>query len=366
MRTPALPSPRRIAAGAGLALLAAGLTPIAATANTAGTNLVISEVYGGGTNSGADDTYGNDFIELYNPTADDISVSGWSVQYKSAAGTGAFAVTPLSGVVKAGAHYLVQQGSFATGTQFPTVDDQGGISMSSTSGVVALVSNTTSYPTFGTTTGVDLKGVTADGLVDLVGYGASATTYETARTGVNLSNTLSAQRAGGADTDANDADFTEAAPTPTGCGAACEPPREEFTGSIADIQGSGATSPHIEDIVTTTGVVTARYPSGGLNGFTIQTGGTGGADDPTPGSSDAIFVWGGSDGFASYPAIGASVQVKGIAVEGGGPATGLTEIIAEDADVTPVTPALAPVTLARWTSRPTRPCVSRTRASWSP
>ncbi|HEX5919940.1 MAG TPA: hypothetical protein VFY76_18920, partial [Nocardioides sp.] len=31
MRTPALPSPRRIAAGAGLALLAAGLTPIAAS-----------------------------------------------------------------------------------------------------------------------------------------------------------------------------------------------------------------------------------------------------------------------------------------------------------------------------------------------
>ena len=53
MRTPALPSPRRIAVGAGLALLAAGLTPLAASANPAGTGLVISEVYGGGGNAGA-------------------------------------------------------------------------------------------------------------------------------------------------------------------------------------------------------------------------------------------------------------------------------------------------------------------------
>ena len=130
MRSPALPSPRLLALGTGLALLAAGFAPVAASANPAGTGLVISEVYGGGTNSGAPDTYGNDFIELYNPTANDISVSGWSVQYKSAFGTGAFAVTPLSGVVKAGAHYLVQEGSFATGPQFSTVDDQGSISMS--------------------------------------------------------------------------------------------------------------------------------------------------------------------------------------------------------------------------------------------
>ena len=71
MRTPALPSPRRIAVGAGLALLAAGLTPIAASANPAGTGLVISEVYGGGGNGGA--TYTHDFIELYNPTASAIA-----------------------------------------------------------------------------------------------------------------------------------------------------------------------------------------------------------------------------------------------------------------------------------------------------
>ena len=67
MRAP-LPSPRRIAVGAGLAVLAAGLTPIAAApANPASTGLVISEVYGGGGNAGA--ILNADFVELYNPTA---------------------------------------------------------------------------------------------------------------------------------------------------------------------------------------------------------------------------------------------------------------------------------------------------------
>ena len=102
-------------------------------------------------------------------------------------------MTPLSGLVKAGARYLVQEGNFATGTQLPTPDAQGAIGMAAGAGVVALVSNTTSYPTFGSgTTPADLAGVTANGLVDVVGYGTTAITYETAATGVNLTSTTSA------------------------------------------------------------------------------------------------------------------------------------------------------------------------------
>ena len=100
MRTPALPSPRRIAVGAGLALLAAGLTPIAASANPAGTGLVISEVYGGGGN-GTGSSFKADFVELYNPTSSAIDVSGWSVQYRSTSGTtvtnSSSGITPLTG-----------------------------------------------------------------------------------------------------------------------------------------------------------------------------------------------------------------------------------------------------------------------------
>ena len=41
-------------------------------------HFVISEVYGGGGNSGA--IYKNDFIEIYNPTDSTVSLSNWSVQ----------------------------------------------------------------------------------------------------------------------------------------------------------------------------------------------------------------------------------------------------------------------------------------------
>ena len=47
-------------------------------------DIVISQVYGGGGNSGA--TYTNDFIELFNRGASPVSLVGWSVQYASSTG----------------------------------------------------------------------------------------------------------------------------------------------------------------------------------------------------------------------------------------------------------------------------------------
>ena len=44
-------------------------------------DIVISQVYGGGGNSGA--TYTHDFIELFNRGTAPVSLSGWSVQYSS-------------------------------------------------------------------------------------------------------------------------------------------------------------------------------------------------------------------------------------------------------------------------------------------
>ena len=45
-------------------------------------NIVISQVYGGGGNSGA--TYKQDFIELFNRGTSPASLAGWSLQYASA------------------------------------------------------------------------------------------------------------------------------------------------------------------------------------------------------------------------------------------------------------------------------------------
>ncbi|UUT36476.1 hypothetical protein [Microbacterium elymi] len=80
--------------------------------------------------------------------------------------------------------------------------------------------------------------------------------------------------------------------------------------TIAEIQGTDTdTSPYSGKHVTTTGVVTAAYPTGGFNGFYLQTGGSGGEPDATPGASDGIFVFGSQS--AGAVAVGESVSVAG-------------------------------------------------------
>jgi 5'-nucleotidase len=79
---------------------------------------------------------------------------------------------------------------------------------------------------------------------------------------------------------------------------------------IAAIQGTDTdTSPLSGQTVTTEGVVTAAYPTGGFNGFFLETGGAGGSTDLTPGASDAIFVFGSIS--AAQVSAGQSVRVTG-------------------------------------------------------
>ena len=66
--------------------------------------------------------------------------------------------------------------------------------------------------------------------------------------------------------------------------------------TIAEIQGTTGTSPMAGETVTTRGVVTAAYPTGGFFGFVIQTEGTGAGEDATPGRSDALWVFQSSSG----------------------------------------------------------------------
>jgi hypothetical protein len=93
-----------------LALLFAGALLIVPAAQSASPNMVVSQVYAGGGNSGA--TYANDFVELFNRGASAIDISSWSIQYASAAGT-SWQVTPLSGSVQPGKFFLVQLASAA-------------------------------------------------------------------------------------------------------------------------------------------------------------------------------------------------------------------------------------------------------------
>src|SRR5580765_4901817 len=176
---------------------------IVAPAHATPSDLVISQVFGGGGNASA--PYKNDFIELHNRGATTISLAGYSVQYASTAGT-TWQVTNLAGSIPAGGYYLVQEAAGAgTGANLPPADASGGIPMSANNGKVALVSSTTalsgSCPT--------------GGVLDFLGYG-TANCFEGAGAGPALVNTTAAVRnaSGCADTDNNATDFASGAVNP--------------------------------------------------------------------------------------------------------------------------------------------------------
>lgn len=182
--------------------------------------VVISQLYGGGGNTGA--TYTNDFIELFNRGTTTISLAGWSVQYASATGAGNFGgnssmITELPSIsLSPGQYLLIQeyQGSGGT-TSLPTPDvtDATPISMSATGGKVALVNTTTPLGCNGSSTPCDPTALAT--IVDLVGWG-SANFYEGSAAAPATINTTAVLRTndGCTDTDDNAADFTTVAPNP--------------------------------------------------------------------------------------------------------------------------------------------------------
>ncbi|MDQ6633181.1 MAG: DNA/RNA non-specific endonuclease, partial [Gemmatimonadota bacterium] len=190
------------------------------------TGFVISQVYGGGGNSGA--TLKNDFIELYNGTSADIALTGYSVQYASSNGT-TWQVTPLTGTLQSGHYYLVQEAAGAGGTtNLPTPDATGGINMSATAGKVALVQSTAALSGLGCPFGANT--------VDFVGYGTGTSCFEgTAGPTPTLSNTTAALRQDGGRQDSNDnkADFATGAPSPRNMASPPLPPLNVLTVTIS-------------------------------------------------------------------------------------------------------------------------------------
>ncbi len=177
------------------------------------TSIVISQVYGGGGNSGS--TWKNDFIEIFNVSPATISLAGWSVQYASSTGT-SWQVTALSGSIEPGQYYLVREAAGTGGTtNLPTPDVLGGISMSASTGKVALVSSTSA-----------LSGTcpTSASIVDLVGYG-SANCFEGTGHTATLTSTTAALRNDNGCTDSgnNGVDFATGAPNPRNTASTLNP-----------------------------------------------------------------------------------------------------------------------------------------------
>ncbi len=180
--------------------------------------IVISQFYGGGGQATA--PYTNDFVEIFNRGTTAVSLNGWSTQYASASGSEWF-VTPLTNVtLQPGQYYLIQYASNgAIGSALPTPDviapavtNNAGSTfrpnLSATTGKLALVNSTTKLPASTCPTG-DAS------IIDLVGYGGSATCFENTKTADASVTTAGARKGGGCtETDDNGADFSIQAPAP--------------------------------------------------------------------------------------------------------------------------------------------------------
>lgn len=186
------------------------------------TNVVISQVYGGGGNASA--TYQNDFVELFNPLPVPVNLTSWSIQYASAAGSSWSAnQANLSGTIQPYHYFLIKLFSnAAVGATLPTADfTNTSINMSATAGKVALVSNQTAL------TGTNPAG--AAGVVDFVGYGSTANGFEGTAPAPGPSsgnNTTSVLRNNGgyADSNNNSNDFAlTSPPTPRNSSSPANP-----------------------------------------------------------------------------------------------------------------------------------------------
>ncbi len=165
--------------------------------------VLISQIFGGGENTGA--LYNRDYVELYNRSGSSVSLTGWSVQYASYAGS-TWAVCALSGSIAPGKYCLVGLATGTSGIALPTVDVSGTIKISATTGKVALVNSSTAL--------TGSSPIATAGMQDFVGYG-SANAYEGAPAPAPSTSTAIFRLGGGAtDTANNAADFATATPNP--------------------------------------------------------------------------------------------------------------------------------------------------------
>lgn len=201
--------------------------------------VVISQIYGAGGNSGA--VWRNDFVELFNRGSSAAVIDGWSIQYASASSTN-WQKADLSGRIEPGSRFLIRLAGGSNGAELPAADAVGSINLSATAGKIALVRDTTLLGA-GCPPGPQV--------VDLVGYGGSASCFEGAGPAAAPSAARAILRAGEgcADTGDNSADFATSAPVPRNSGSpsvSCGSDEEPATGiplpSDSDLSGQKAGS----------------------------------------------------------------------------------------------------------------------------
>ncbi len=206
------------------------LALVAGSAMAAGQPLRVSQVYGGGGNTGAQ--YNQDFIEIFNASGLPVDISGWAVEYASASGSwgttfsvggstfGNYVVFPPGTSIQPCSYILIGGATGASGgPPLPTPDFSIPTNLSATNGNVGIFTQLNPATACGSETG----------LVDKVAYGTGVC-KEGAAAAAALSNTTAAIRknCGLQDTDNNGADFDALVPNPhnaaSGKAACCAVP----------------------------------------------------------------------------------------------------------------------------------------------
>ncbi len=257
-------------------------------AGVAPTGLVIAETFGG---SGSNAPFSNDYVVVFNRGTAPASLAGTYVQYASATGafngTG-FNVTALPNMtLNVGQYFLVQLAPGPTGDggpaapALPTPDATGQSNLSFSAGKVAL------------TFGAPLDGCGASGspcsgssLLDLVGYGTTASQFEGGGAAPAPSIQTGDQRKDGGcqDTDDNAADFIATAPAPKNTSS---PTNDCSAGGTGGAGGGAGTGGGAGAGGGSAGTGTGGGNSGGFGNFGGNSGGTGNLNQqPGTGSSD--------------------------------------------------------------------------------
>ncbi|MCI0571291.1 MAG: ExeM/NucH family extracellular endonuclease [Myxococcaceae bacterium] len=184
--------------------------------------VVISQVYGGGGSSQSSASYKRDFVELFNRSSQTVDIGGWSVQYKSATGTGAYltGAIPASTLLTPGQSYLVAIGNAGTGgADLPAADlSLSSFSLAAGAGRLALVREAAAI-----TCDSGCKPETLPTVEDAVSYGTTSS-YEGTVAAPALSISTAALRLGNGcqDTNDNGSDFQTGTPEPRRAYSACQ------------------------------------------------------------------------------------------------------------------------------------------------
>ena len=221
--------------------------------------IIISQLYGAGGNSGA--TLNADYVELFNPTGSPISLSGYSVQYASAAGASISSTIALSNVtLQPGQYYLLSATPGGTGSSFTADQTSNQVAFGAAAGRVYL-SNSTS-----TITSPGCAPFTNSAILDSIPYG---TTTSCANAAPAPSTTKSDFRVNTCNITGNPAtDYTTAAPAPRN--SSTVPAPCPSTGGTTTIGVSGSANPNAIFTGSTTLLTATITPSSSSPNATIS------------------------------------------------------------------------------------------------